>query len=152
MVIKYIFEPKQLIGKSNQENIVGWIAALHYLAPTSKLNPQGKDYLPEQSNRIFPNIANGAVSLFSYWMSIDVNALHQLVCFLRTLPFGTKNHDLVSCTMQGSSLLPDTEVLGDWHVLYDNQHFPFHSRTNLSRDNRRAQPWHRASLPVPNGA
>ena len=47
MVVENIFDPEQFKKESDNEDIVGGIAALDYMKPVFKKNFPGKDKLPE---------------------------------------------------------------------------------------------------------
>ena len=113
VMVEDVFDAEELEWESDEENIVGRIAALKDVEAAAEENPPREQELPKERPAELPYVAKCAVPFLDHGMPIDVNAFETLISALVAFAFGAEDRNLVAVLIKRTGLLPHARV--KWH-------------------------------------
>src|SRR5271157_1645207 len=127
MVIEDVLDPQQFERQSNQENIVGRIAALNDMKAAPQEDPASVEELPKERPAVFPEITQGSASFF-HRVPVDPNPIDNFVLLLVPFPSRTQYGHFIPILVQRGGLLPNTRVERNGCVFHDDKDLLLHDK------------------------
>jgi hypothetical protein len=99
-MIEYVLHANEFERESDQENVVGRIAALNDVKTASQKDPPREKELPKQRTTELPHVTQRAVPLLGRGVAVNMDPLKTLVTFFVAFALWAQNRYFVFVGVQ----------------------------------------------------